>query len=166
MYFKNFPKILYEYGFDDKGEPQYKLMADITRNVRVRRDVLANVTLYDEYDIKDGETPEILAEKFYDNATYHWVIMLANDRFDYIKDFPLAYTDLVKYVEDTYGVDNVYATHHYENSKGFTVNHDEPEAYPVSNMEYEERINESKRRIKIISRDILSKLLSQFKQLV
>ena len=33
-------------------------------------------------DPVDGETPEIVAEKVYGNAEYHWIIMLANDIYD------------------------------------------------------------------------------------
>lgn len=166
MYFKKFDRVLYNYGYDDKGIEQYALMVDISRNVRFRKEVLANITLYEHYDMREGETPELVAEKFYGNSQYHWVVMLVNERFDYVKDFPLPQKTLVKYVEDTYGVDNVYDTHHYENDKGFTVDSDYPGAYPVSNMEYEERRNEAKRKIKIISRDLLSKILNQFNDIV
>ena len=52
MYFKNFPKFLYDY--DIKGERRAFVVTDITRNVRFRRDVLANISVYDEYDVKIG----------------------------------------------------------------------------------------------------------------
>lgn len=166
MYFNEFPRIIYEYGFDSNGNPLNTVVADITQNVRLKAEILSNITLFDEYDMKEGETPEIVAEKFYGNAQYHWVIMLANERFDYVKDFPLTHKTLLKYVEDTYGVGNEYDTHHYENEKGFVVDYDYPGAYPVSNLEYEERVNESKRRIKIISNDLLSRIIQQFKDIV
>lgn len=166
MYFKEFPRIIYEYGFDSKGNPLNTVVADITQNVRLKKEILANITLFDEYDMKEGETPEIVAEKFYGDPNYHWVVMLSNERFDYVNDFPLTHKTLLKYVEDKYGAGNEYATHHYENQKGFVVDSDYPSAYPVSNLEYEERINESKRRIKIISSDLLSRIIQQFKDIV
>lgn len=166
MYFKEFPRFIYEYGFDADGNALNTVVADITQNVRIKAEVLSNITLFDEYDMKEGETPEIVAEKVYGDSTYHWVIMLANERFDYVKDFPLTYNTLLKYVEDTYGAGNEYATHHYENEKGFVVDYDYPGAYPVSNLEYEERVNEAKRRIKIISPELLSRILKQFKDVI
>ena len=60
MYFDNFPSMLYP--FKINGKVENKLIKDITQNVRLRKQILANVTLYDEYDIRDGETPEIIAE--------------------------------------------------------------------------------------------------------
>jgi len=160
MYFENFPKFAYD--FDINGERKVLIVSDITRNVRFRKDILSNVTLYDEYDIKEGETPEIVAEKLYGNSQYHWIIMLVNSRYDYVKDFPLTYTALNQYITDKYGVDNELDTHHYENSMGYTVNSDDPDAESVSNTAYEENINESKRRIKVISSQLLQKIVQQF----
>lgn len=161
MYFENFPHIYYD--FEINGVTQLKVVKDITQNVRVRKAVLENVTLYDEYDIRDGETPEIIAAKVYGSPTYHWVIMLCNQRFDYLKDFPMSQRVLEEYVADTY--ENPYGTHHYE-LDGIVVDSGTPEAYAVSNYEYEDRLNESKRRIKLISPDLLSSILLQFKDLI
>ena len=87
MYFENFPIFLYD--FKINGKTEYKLVKDISQNVRVRKEILSSVTLYDEYDIRDGETPEIISEKVYGTPLYHWVIMLCNDNYNYIDDFPL-----------------------------------------------------------------------------
>jgi len=160
MYFENFPKFAYD--FDINGERKVLIVSDITRNVRFRKEILSNVTLYDEYDIKEGETPEIVAEKLYGNSQYHWIIMLVNGRYDYVKDFPLTYTALTQYITDKYGIGNALNAHHYENSMGYTVNSTDPDAQPVSNTAYEELLNESKRRIKVISSQLLDKIVQQF----
>ena len=81
MYFNKFPSILYD--FDIGSKTSVIQVKDITRNIRFRRDVLANITIYDEYDVLDGETPEIIAEKVYGNPQYHWIVMLINDVYDY-----------------------------------------------------------------------------------
>ena len=141
------------------------LMTDITRNIRFRRDILANVTVYDEYDIVDGETPEIIAEKFYGNAQYHWIVMLANERYDYRADFPLQTVDLEIYITDKYG-DQADAVHHYESASGHIVDSDFPGAVSVSNRQYEESLNEQKRRIKIISPAIINTVLKNYKDLL
>lgn len=101
MYFKEFPQFLYDFKYD-ANTTKTSVVKDITRNVRFRRDILANVTLYDEYDIVDGETPEIIAERVYGNPEYHWIVMLSNDRFDYIKDFPLDQTSLEEFTKAKY----------------------------------------------------------------
>ena len=44
--------------------------------------VKSNALLYDTYDVKEGETPESIADSLYDDAELHWVIMLVNDITD------------------------------------------------------------------------------------
>ena len=160
MYFEDFPKFAYD--FEIAGEKKVLLITDITRNVRFRKELLANISLWDEYDIVDDETPEIIAEKIYGNPNYHWIIMLLNERFDYIADFPLSYPILVRYVEDKYGEANTNAVHHYVNTLGRIVNYDTPGATPVSNLQHEENVNESKRRIKVITPAMVDKVIEQF----
>jgi hypothetical protein len=145
-----------------KKETKAFAMTDITRNIRFRRDILSQITVYDEYDIIDGETPEIIAEKVYGNAQYHWVVMLANDIYDYKADFPLTQMALDKFVEDKYG-EYADAVHHYEDADGYIVNSDASGAVSVSNRQYEELLNESKRRIKLISKDLIATVLQNFK---
>jgi hypothetical protein len=138
------------------------ILTDITRNIRFRRDVLSNITVYDYYDIVEGETPEIIAERIYGNAMYHWIVMLVNDRYDYLADWPLTQANLDQYVIDKYGA-NATAIHHYENANGVIVSSDYPSAVPYTNADYEEEVNESKRRIKIISKQLLSTILKNYK---
>lgn len=158
MYFSKLPNIYYQFLINNKET--LKIVKDITANIRFRRDILENITLYDEYDIKDGETPDIIAAKYYGNSQYHWIIMLCNQRFNWINDFPKNTHVLEEYINSKY--EQPYATHHYEKD-GFVVMHDEVDAYPVSNYEYEERLNESKRRIKLISPKLLNTIINNFK---
>ena len=163
MYFKQFPQFLYDFKYGSYTKTS--VVTDITRNIRFRKEVLENITLFDLYDIVDGETPEIIAEKIYGNPEYHWIIMLANQKHDYISDFPLTQYALERHIVDTYGSQR-YATHHYVNAAGFVVDSTTAGAVSVSNDQYESDLNESKRRIKIISPQIISTVLTQFKDLL
>ena len=110
MYFKKFPQFLYDFNYGDRIKTS--VVTDITRNIRLRRDILSNVTLYDEIDIVDGETPEIIAEKYYGSADYHWVVMLCNEKFDYRVDFPMPEAVLVKHIARVYNP-TLYSTDWY-----------------------------------------------------
>ena len=101
MYFKKFPSFLYDFKYED-GSVKTQAVTDVTKNIRFKKEVLANVTLYDEYYMSDGETAEIIAEKFYGNPEYHWVVMLTNDKIDWLADFPLTETEITKHVATTY----------------------------------------------------------------
>ena len=100
MYFKQFPQIYYDFPQANSSDTELQILTDVTTNVRFRKQVLENVTLYDEYDMLEGETPEMVAEKVYGNPELHWVIMLANQRYDYLKDFPMSSRELELYCID------------------------------------------------------------------
>lgn len=101
MYFKDFPQFLYDFNHGN-GVIKTTVVKDITRNIRFKKELLANISVFDEYDIIDGETPEIISEKFYGTPEYHWVVMLANDKYDWSTDFPLRENVLQKHIADTY----------------------------------------------------------------
>lgn len=163
MYFEKFPQIYYE--FDINGVRETRIVRDVTLNVRIRKAILENITLYDEYDIRDGETPEIISHKIYGSPLYHWVIMMVNERYDYLNDFPMSSQEFERYVADKYGL-NVYAVHHHVNAAGFIVNEVPGTTTPVSNYDYELSVNESKRRIKLIAPISLGQVLQSFKSLM
>lgn len=165
-YFTNFPDILYP--FELNGKMRLVRVKDIVANVRLRKSILSNITLYDEYDIEDGETPEIIAEKVYGDPNLHWVIMLTNDRYDLWNDFPMSGDALEKYIESKYGQGNendqhiIFDTPHFEDERGNIV--DGPASNlvrAISNLEYETRMNESKRRIKVVNKSIIASIVAE-----
>ena len=160
MYFSKIPYIYAP--FTIGGIEQYVQLKDITVNVRFMSEFLSNITVYDLYDIKDGETPEILAERFYGTPIYHWAIMLANDRYDYINDFPIASNVFEEYVRSKYGESHLDDVHHYETETGLVVDSDWVGRLEVSNYIYEEKENEKKRVIKVISKSIIDQVAREF----
>lgn len=100
MYFTNFPNIFYTYTIN--GENVLKIVKDVTQNVRLQKMVLEAVTLYDEYDLQDGDTPDIVAAKYYGNANYHWIVMMTNEKYDYINDWPMTNAVLDDYIHEKY----------------------------------------------------------------
>jgi hypothetical protein len=161
-YFNTLPEIYYNFVLN--GTEKLFVVRDITANVRPLKNTLDNITVYDLYDIVDGETPEIISHRFYGSPKYHWAIMIANQRYDYLNEWPLPYDRLVQYCVDKYG--DIYDTHHYENENGFVVNSDYPAATPIDNITYEDRINESKRTIKLVSLQIIQQMTSEFERLM
>ena len=57
MYFESFPLIPY----DSAGNGISKDVTNIFRRVAVRAKVKSNTALFDTYDVRDGETPEVVA---------------------------------------------------------------------------------------------------------
>jgi hypothetical protein len=116
MYFKSFPYTYYSQ--DDRSTVQ--LITNITSRVVLSDEVKNNLSLYDEYDIKDGETPEILADKYYNNPLLHWIILHTNEILDARFDWPQTSANLSKYIQGKYN--NTIAVHHYEDGNGVYTN--------------------------------------------
>ena len=107
MYFKSFPYTYYS--LDDASTVQ--VVTNITNRVTLSEEVKTNLSLFDEYDIKDGETPELVASKFYSNPELHWLILHYNEIIDPRFDWPLDTNNLNRHVAGKYT--DVNATHHY-----------------------------------------------------
>jgi hypothetical protein len=109
-YFNKFPKLIYT----RQGVPN--VVTNLLARVDIIRTVLDNVSLYYEYDIQEGDTPEIIASKYYNDAELHWVVLMFNNLFDSNYDWPLTYGQFQSFIQSKYGsIENAKLTkHHYE----------------------------------------------------
>lgn len=117
MYFEAMPQTLYSLE-DDRSN--VKLVTNITTRIKINDEVKNLYGLYDEYDVKNGETPEFVAEKFYNNSKLHWIILHYNDIIDPRFDWVMDTNNLVKYVTDKYS--NINGIHHYEDTNNAYTN--------------------------------------------
>ena len=174
-YFESFPNRLY----DLKGNGQQTLVKDIFRRMKVRDNIKNNLALYATYDVVPGDTPETISFKHFGSTDYFWVICLMNDITDRYYDWPLDYQSFEEYVTDKY--DNPQAIHHYEKdqSSGATtgngpgdfshkieVNSTDTDGQSVSNYEYEQRLQDQKRQIKLLDKAYLNQFVEEFERLV
>lgn len=116
QFFAKFPIIPYQISRTDQRTARYDLATNIMVRVRVLTEKLDQIFHYYEYTIKDGETPEILAEKYYGDPEAHWLVLLTNNRTDPQYDWPLNYDNFNNYIIGKYGSIAIAQTtyHHYE----------------------------------------------------
>ena len=175
FYFEQFPKIAY----DVLGTDDFKLTPDIFRRVKTRSKILNNVVLLDDYDIQEGDSPETVAFKAYGDAKYFFVVCLVNNIVNRYYDWPLDEFNFQQYVKDKY--DNAESIHHYEKiqssgklkgdgpsdySHMLEVNSTELGAGAVSNIEYERRLQDKKRTIKMLEPQYLNAFVTEFKKMI
>ena len=168
-YFSHFPKVSYDVRGD--GNPQQ--MINITKRVRFRDYMKTNFVTYDFYDVKSGETPEYIANEFYGDPELHWVVLLANDIIEYYNEWPMTVPQFETYVKSKY--DNVDGIHHYEytqESGDTTFKIELPNdsattqpagSLPVTNYQYEENLQEQRRRIRLIQPRFIGQIKKEFK---
>lgn len=110
-----FPKIKYDIN-NNRLRPNYDEVTNIFQRLAVVKETVNNLSSYIVYDIEEGDTPEILAEKFYRDPGGAWLILLANDISDPQFDWPLDYSSFTQYIIEKYGsVEAALTTpHHFE----------------------------------------------------
>ena len=176
-YFNQFPLMAY----DVKGDKNYKLVTEIIKRVKIRSAIKDGLVIFDKYDVKYGENPEDIAFKYYDDAELHWVVLLTNNVTDRYYEWPMTQPQFQEFLEDKYGLANIDGIHHYEitqasgptSGKGAAdysylveCNSDEDGATSVSNREYEERIQDKNRQIRLLDKKYLSQFVEEFQRLV
>lgn len=114
-YFANFP--ITKYSLDDSASENIQYVTNILQRSTFLKEILDNSAVYYQYQIKDGETAEQIADKLYGDSTRNWVILLFNKIIDANYEFPLTSVELEKYIENKYGIsatESQVTIHHYE----------------------------------------------------
>ena len=176
QYFSEFPKIDYNI---TGVNGNVKEITDIWRRVKVRSKIADNVSLYDQYDVPEGDSPETIAFKVYGSTDYFWVICFLNNVVNRYHDWPLDEINFQQFVKDKY--DNPEAIHHYEKtqlsgrqtgegpadySHKIEVNADEAGAEAVSNIQHERRLQDKKRQIRVLQPAFLNTFIDEFRELI
>ena len=172
MYFSSFPIIPY----DSKGDLQFKDVTNVLRRVGMRTKLKTNTFLYDTYDVKEGETPEMIAHKLYGDPELHWIVLLVNEITDRYHQWPMSGMQFLDYINDKYS--NPDGIHHYETAQtsGDTkikieVENDvDEDAYtgltPITNREYEQNEQDKKRKIRLVDPSFVEQFVDEFKKLM
>jgi len=188
-FFKPYPSVFYDIYNDN--HPQ--LATDITRRFSLERIAKNNKLIYYDYEIKDHDRPDIMADKYYGNSKLDWLFFLTNEMFDPYFQWPLNYKQFNDYIIQRYGsISNAQAqTHHYEQILQARVEsysqHDAtviiiPERVvivdqttyqsltatarrAVTTFEFEENENNRKRIIKILDNAFVPGIMQQFQDI-
>ena len=170
MYFTKFPYIIY----DSVGNGEFKIVTNLLRRVAIRSKIKVNTLFFDTYDVKEGETPEMIAHKLYGDSELHWIVLLVNNVTERYHQWPKNNNQFLAYINDKYS--NVDATHHYEISQTSgdttikidigTDNTDYPSASVITNYEYEEDLQDKKRKIRLLEPSYVGLFVDEFNSLM
>jgi hypothetical protein len=98
-YFQTLPK---EFYFQGDEASSLDIVTNITSLVSINGDLKNNGVAFYDYLVEDGETPEIVAHKFYGNSNKHWIILMMNDIAHPQFDWPLSTNSLELYIDKKY----------------------------------------------------------------
>jgi len=97
-YFRYFPKTIYTLN----GSNSLDTITNLTASFSFDESLLENSISYYQYTIPDGETPEIVANKFYGGPEKHWIILKMNKIFDVKTDWPIEQRVLNEVIRSKY----------------------------------------------------------------
>ena len=179
-YFQRVPDLNYVSRLPDAKIGDYIRVKNLFKKGKLREDIFQNLAFFEKYKIVGDDRPDNVAFEVYDDSSLDWVILLSNNILNIQSEWPLPQTDFDRFVLDKYGDYNTLynGIHHYEtieikNTQGVTivpaglqVDSSYSVSYydfftdlqvttgnlatPITNYEYEEKVENDKRNIYIL----------------
>lgn len=85
----------------DQNNNLFSLKNLVTR-AQLLPELSKNPLLFYQYTIQDGDTPESIAYKYYDDQYRYWIILHGNNTMDPQADWPLDSQQFLDYLNDKY----------------------------------------------------------------
>ena len=179
-YFRNIPDFEYvNRTKDGQFISNYTQVKNFFKKGKLREDLFQDLTVFEKYSIKGDDRPDNVANEIYGDANLDWVVLLSNNIINIYNEWPLNQQAFESYVLDKYKtLEKLSEIHHYESNevkdssgviifpKGVRVSAAQSVSYfeplsdeqvtvnPVStavtNYQYEQSVNDKKRRIFLI----------------
>jgi hypothetical protein len=99
-YFTKFPLVNYPLGVGSSLKFVY--VRNLLRRIGLSSDLKSSAGAFIEYDVKDGEKPEHIADRVYGDASYAWVVLLTNDIVNPYSDWYMSSHSLQNYIQKKY----------------------------------------------------------------
>ena len=97
LYFNTLPKILTP---DQNGN--LILLTNILTRAKLLEELQNNPMLFYTYAIQEGDTPEIVADKYYGDPNRFWLVTYSNQILDPLWDWPLQQQQFLDYIDSKY----------------------------------------------------------------
>jgi hypothetical protein len=195
-YFQRVPDFNYVSRLPDSKIGDYVRVKNLFKKGKLREDIFQNVAFFEKYKIVGDDRPDNVAFEVYDDSSLDWVILLSNNILNIQSEWPLPQTDFDRFVLDKYGDYNTLynGIHHYEtievkNTQGVTivptglqVDSSYSVSYydfftdlqvttgnlatPITNYEYEEKVDNDKRNIFILKSRYLNIVFDDMEEIM
>ena len=195
-YFDLIPDFDYVSRLPDAKISDYIRVKNFFRRATLREDIFQSLTFFTKYSIEGDDRPDNVANKVYSNSDLDWVILLANNITHIPTEWPMAQNDFDRFLLDKYdNYDTLYnGVHHHETievkdsnevtivREGLKVSSDFTQTYydyydaemktasnitrPVTNYQYEEKLENKKREIFVLKQEYLTVILDDIEDLM
>ena len=195
-YFRNIPDFEYvNRTKDGQFISNYTQVKNFFKKGKLREDLFQDLTVFEKYSIRGDDRPDNVANEIYGDPTLDWVVLLSNNIINIYNEWPLNQQAFESYVLDKYKtLEKLDEVHHYESNevkdssgviifpKGVRVSAAQSVSYfeplsdeqvtvnPVSkavtNYQYEQSVNDKKRRIFLIKPIYLNVVFDDLEQMM
>ena len=195
-YFDLIPDFDYVSRLPDAKISDYIRVKNFFRRATLREDIFQDLTFFTKYSVEGDDRPDNVSHKVYENSSLDWVILLANNITHIPTEWPMPQNDFDRFLLDKYdNYDTIYnGVHHHETVEvkdsndvtivpaGLEVSSDFNQTYydyyvsgmvtasnitrPVTNYEYEEKLENEKREIFILKQEYLTVIIDDIEDLM
>ena len=193
-YFDELPNIFHPSLLPSSNKVEDRIaVKNIFKRSKLRSDVDQVITVFNYYYVRENYRPDMVSEEIYEDPELDWVILTTNNIINIRDQWPLNHNDLHNHIVEKYGSEsNTLGIHHYETKKmvdeynrtvipaGLQVDANFTFQYKnysnsmvtvnpvvsVTNYDYETKLNEEKRRIKILKPQFLSVFITDHQNIM
>jgi len=195
-YFRNIPNFEYvNRTKDGQFISNYTQVKNFFKKGRMREDIFQDLTIFEKYNIKGDDRPDNVANEIYGDPTLDWVVLTSNNIVNIYNEWPLSQQVFEDYILDKYDTyEKLDEIHHYESNevkdstgiiifpRGVQVSAAQSVSYyeptrdeqvtvnpiskAVTNYQYEEEINNKKRRIFLLKPSYLNVVFDDLEEMM
>ena len=195
-YFRQVPNFEYvSRTADTKNISEYRTVKNLFKRGKLRDDIFGDLTVFTKYQVIGDDRPDNVAFEVYGDETLDWLILLSNNILNVQTEWPLTQDSFQNFLINKYGSDEkIFDIHHYETTQvidssavtivpaGLTVDSNYSVEYydsrletyiaktnitvPVTNYDYESKIENDKRNIFILKADYLNVVLNDMDEIM
>ena len=177
------PDLLYNFGAS-AVDPKFLVSKNIWRRAEILREYKSSLAMFDEYIVQNGEKPEDIALKYYENPFYNWTLLVINDIINFHEQWPRSTQQLQAYCAAKYDnpaagkdyittevkkgtniivpagkiVPSTFQITYYDGSTTVTAN-------PVASRsfyQFEEEVNAKKERIQLVKPEFIEDFVEAY----
>jgi len=195
-YFNRLPDFEYVSRLPDAQISDYITVKNLFKKGKLREDIFQDLAFFTKYQIKGNDRPDNVAFEIYGDSSLDWLVLTCNNVINIQTEWPLPQQQFDNYLLDKYGDYNTLynGIHHHEtvevkNSQdivivpaGLQVESNYSVSYydyqlnqqitrnnivePVTNLVYEERLEDEKRNIFLLKPRFLNVVLDDLEDMM
>ena len=181
---------------EGKNLTDFTKVKNLFKKGKFREDIYQELTTFEKYQIQGDDRPDNVAFELYGDSTLDWVVLMTNNILNIQTEWPMKQADFNEYLLEKYSsYDTLYTDiHHYESNevkdsqgiviypKGVRVGAAQSVSYfdfykdlqidivnisrPITNYQYEEKLNDDKRNIFILKPKYLNVIFDDLEELM